>query len=318
MTKREIIERLYVLRSALSVISSRVDLIKENEDKVEKLQKEKETLPSCIASLKEELVKNKSYFKRSKRDFISSVGKLVFFILVVIFSLMCVEYAKSVINLELNFLEAYVLPILFGFLVIISIPDVIKKYKYYKKNKDDYDNMICRINEDQDYLKSLDLTIPYQIGKLHELERLSLPVVEYYYNAAKQLFEFTGFLHEQAWQYVDLLLYAFEVMQKDTMKEALEYVQMQVNHDELVRSINAASRRISTTIENSVAVLRSDMNNYYNQLSSQIADGMKGISKDIDNLNAEFKKGNVLMNKIETNSKTLMDDLKYVKVKYGI
>lgn len=312
MTKKEIIERLYVLRSILSVISLRVDEVKEKEAEIEEMKRIKSYLPTTIINEKEELAKKKRIFlKPNRKKFISSVIKLVLFILVVIFSLICVDYVKNVVNLDINFVQAYCVSILFGIIVIISIPGVIKNYRQYKKSKDDYENNISSIKYSQEYLKDLEFNLPYLETKLQETIVASRPVVDYYYNVAKQLYDYSGFLNERAWQYIDLLLYAFEVMQKDTMKEALEYVQMQVNHNELVRAIHAASIRISDTIESSVAVLRSDMNNYYNQLSNQIAGGFQVINNDIASLNNEFKEGKLLMKKINTNSKALMDDLDY-------
>ena len=320
MTKKEIIERLYVLRSILSVISLQVDEVKTKEVEIEEMQRKKESLPGWIDSGKQDLSRIESTFlKHSKRQFNFAVFKLLFFILVFILGFLCAEFFQGIAEIEVNFFQAYAISILFGFLVIITIPDVIKKYGIYKKNKDDCKNIISNIKYNQEYLKDLEFNLSYLEVKLQETIVTSRPVVEYFYNAAKQLFDYSGFLNERAWQYIDLLIYAFEVMQKDTMKEALEYVQMQVNHNELVRAIQAASIRISDTIERSVAVLRSDMNNYYNQLSKQIAGGFQVINNDIASLNNEFKEGKLLMKKINTSSQALMDDLDYAinKIKYS-
>ena len=136
MTKKEIIERLYVLRSILSVISLRVDEVKEKEAEIEEMKRIKSYLPTTIINEKEELAKKKRIFlKPNRKKFISSVIKLVLFILVVIFSLICVDYVKNVVNLDINFVQAYCVSILFGIIVIISIPGVIKNYRQYKQTR---------------------------------------------------------------------------------------------------------------------------------------------------------------------------------------
>ena len=74
MTKKEIIERLYVLRSILSVISLRVDEVKEKEAEIEEMKRIKSYLPTTIINEKEELAKKKRIFlKPNRKKFISSV-----------------------------------------------------------------------------------------------------------------------------------------------------------------------------------------------------------------------------------------------------
>ena len=86
-------------------------------------------------------------------------------------------------------------------------------------------------------------------------------------NAAVEAYPVIDF---RDWGNVDLLIYYFETGRADTVKEALQLVDRQLQTDQMVRAIEMASQELQRTIQDSVYRLGKTMVECFDRLSDQL------------------------------------------------
>lgn len=81
---------------------------------------------------------------------------------------------------------------------------------------------------------------------------------------------YESFLSPRDWKHIDLLIYYIDTGRADSIKEALQQVDMQMRMNTLVETISVASNAICTTIKTSINTLRQDLDRNFQALAFQL------------------------------------------------
>ena len=164
---------------------------------------------------------------------------------------------------------------------------------------------------------------------------ISLSLVKTVYDAL--IAEYSSLLDPRDWKNIDFIIFYYETGRVDTIKEALIHVDKQRQTDTIAKAIKQASVEISSTINTSMATLRSDLNSCFGALSTQLDKSMQiqlqalqqsnsaigALSSSVGELGGQLQSAltnlgneqaltNALLDKVATSSDTLVDDLNYV------
>ena len=340
-TRETIIEKLYVLRSILSLISIKYgiynniniqidekrrairaqEMVIYNQKKVIetresirsssilKLQEEKAKIPNYEKQIieKEKLLKKEKglggYFKKLSKGYNDAL-----------------MYKNQIEGLKKD-IESCEKSINYWINSINNDSEDLKKNRELLKKQYEV------VETHQETIRSLEL-------KLEEKRKVLLPACNAYYEAAIEIFHLSGFLDVRDWDYIDLMLFFLETRRGDSLKEALRYVDEEKRANRISASIAAASYRIASTISYNISQLRNDLNNNFNVLNTTINNAASQIASSVSNLNSSFKNnississqmseladqvktGNALKAKIESSSTSLMHDVNYIVNEY--
>ena len=164
---------------------------------------------------------------------------------------------------------------------------------------------------------------------------ISLSLVKTVYDAL--IAEYSPLLDPRDWKNIDFIIFYYETGRVDTIKEALIHVDKQRQTDTIAKAIKQASVEISSTINTSMAMLRSDLNSCFGALSTQLNQSMQiqlqalqqsnsaigalsgsvgelgdKLQATLGQLGNEQALTNALLDKVATSSDTLVNDLNYV------
>ena len=130
-------------------------------------------------------------------------------------------------------------------------------------------------------------------------------------------------LDTRDWQHIDLIIFCFETGRADNIKEALLWVDRQVQTDQIISAVNNASAQIQNTIQNGFQKLHTDMVKCFSVISNQldgIAYGINEISHGINEQNARVAEltkkvdlNNALLEKASLSSSELAKDVHYMR-----
>ncbi len=135
--------------------------------------------------------------------------------------------------------------------------------------------------------------------------------VEQFYNALQ--IEFSPVLDVRDWQYLDLVIYYFETRRADTVKEALQLVDREMQTQRLENLIIAATKQICNTLAIGFATLQNTMVTCFNALSAQIAQSTVEVSSQLSGLTSAVKMSNALKSKANVSSEQLMKDVLFIR-----
>lgn len=123
--------------------------------------------------------------------------------------------------------------------------------------------------------------------------------------------EYSSLLHERDWEYLDLVIFYLETGRADTMKEALQLVEREVQTQRIVDSVKQATYRIVDAIAQSAMVISTQLNYISRQLSNVlIMDNYPAImTQQNELLYDEQSLKNALLSKAQTGSDQLVKDL---------
>lgn len=123
--------------------------------------------------------------------------------------------------------------------------------------------------------------------------------------------EYSSLLHERDWEYLDLVIFYLETGRADTMKEALQLVEREVQTQRIVDSVKQATYRIVDAIAQSAMVIGAQLNYISRQLSNVlIMDNYPAImTQQNELLYDEQSLKNALLSKAQTGSDQLVKDL---------
>lgn len=155
--------------------------------------------------------------------------------------------------------------------------------------------------------------------------------------------QYKSVLDIRDWKYLDLIIFYFETGRADTLKEALQQVDRQVQTNEIIKAVKSASASICKTIESSMSSLEDTIAIGFNNLSNQLAlqheeqmgvlkqinsniqsnsKYLADISAKIDTTNKYIEKinttqelSNALLTKINVDSTKIWDDVDYMLYK---
>lgn len=134
---------------------------------------------------------------------------------------------------------------------------------------------------------------------------------------------FSSLLDERDWKNIDLVIFYFETGRADTLKEALQQVDREMQTDRIVGAIKSAGTLISQTIRGGLSALHADMVKCFSLLSAQIDEANKRQYAAIGNLSEQLKGLSAQVEKIDFSrslavkasvpSQQLVQDLHYMR-----
>lgn len=334
--KKEELGKLYALRAGLSVISQKNDDYNKsgndynrcqnylnnnfefkNENQVENsynktitnLEKNKNRAHSKVESLFRELRTAKADFRKVKAKS----------------TIICII---GIILIALNGL---------GIILIVhgvdKYKDGKKEYNSVKKEYEDcvknrnltnasYEKGIAQAvqkknynyNELSQYKKAEEEMLPYlddlksqQVGIIKETTAIQKALIK----------EYSPMLDIRDWENLDLVIYYYETRRADSIKEALQLVDVERRNNELINSIQCASNEICRTIRSSVQVLGEVLVAGFNSLSAQLEaqrvqtmGALQQINQSISGVLTQQTLNNALLAKANVSSKQMVEQMK--------
>lgn len=158
-----------------------------------------------------------------------------------------------------------------------------------------------------------------KLEKYNDVVTVSVPASQTLYGALVN--EFNTTLDSRDWKHIDLIIFYYETGRADTLKEALQQVDRQVQTDTIVKEIKNAARNISETIKGSINSLKSQMVTCFDKLSVQldtqhretmrkltnIEVGIGELNEGVRDLNNSIKEGNAIADQIANNMNRIAD-----------
>ena len=331
--KRDILTQLYSLRTGLSSISINVDRIRAIQEKRnEELNKIIDGVGCGITSndLKDridyinsgeieiDLKNGMAQLKRQKKkNRIHMVLAIIFCIFSVCLAVIfCGKFAlncRTIILLSNASAEPivasqfWILPVtLIGFgLIILSITSIssIKKEG-----------------------REISKTLLYETNLLIDLPNIRQAITKQYKsniainNLQAQCLELYNFLKQQFyilidlrdWKHLDLVIFYFESGRADSIKEALQLVDREIQTERIIKSIEQATAQICKAIENATEKICKTVtkcfNDLYDQLDRQHSEQMAQLRLLTNAVNV----GNALQTKADVSSQQLVADMDYI------
>ena len=213
----------------------------------------------------------------------------------------------------------------------------VSEMKAYKADQEFLKNMTAKSREtESEYRKNLRTyeehlgkhtnelnkeVVEYRskLEKYNDVVAVSVPASQTLYSALVE--EFNTTLDSRDWKHIDLIIFYYETGRADTLKEALQQVDRQVQTDTIVKEIKNASRNISETIRNSIGSLKAQMVTCFDKLSVQldtqhrqtmskltnIEIGIGKLNEGVRDLNNSIKEGNAIADQIASNMNRIAD-----------
>lgn len=103
-----------------------------------------------------------------------------------------------------------------------------------------------------------------------------------FYNALKE--QFNWLLDERDWQYLDLIIYQIETRRADSVKEALQLVDRELQTERIQRSLGEATQAICHTLARGFSQLQSTINVCCERICSRL----DNISNQLDYMSAQM------------------------------
>ena len=129
-----------------------------------------------------------------------------------------------------------------------------------------------------------------------------------YYSAL--LREFSPVLDVRDWQYIDFVIFYFETRRAETVKEALQLVDREMQTQRIEQLIIAATNQICNTLAIGFTMLQDTMINCCKLLSDQIARSTDAVSSKLSGLTDAVNMSNALKSKANVNGESLMKEVR--------
>lgn len=131
------------------------------------------------------------------------------------------------------------------------------------------------------------------------------------YAALRQAFSF--FLDERDWAHIDLLIFELETRRADSLKEALQLVDRELQTQRLENLICNATRAIVGTLRSGFSMLQQSLTAVYNGLSEQLS----GISGQLSGISSQIASSQAmnaaLLSKANVTSEKMVNELKGIR-----
>ena len=348
------VDKLYGLRAGLSLISVKKDVAEEDLDEIEgeiKSEKyrldeiEEKILPPLAETL--EKVRNKDKFEKQKDEAKKNVkGALIklilYWALMIIVGTVAVVsdlifigifFYSCAINNRYNppetltivcfFVGIALSPLTYLLVYLYKKIDFYGEYCSYYSVRDSAIRTLAEIEKNKgiektfnrETQKTIDLKQSIEIledKRIKKEEGYSIFANEAY-DALKT--EYSTVIDVRDWENLDLIIYYFETGRAETMKEALQLVDRQVQTNEIVTAIELASRRICLTIQEGMSKINNTIISATMLLSSQI----NSVTNQLSSINANLTitanaMKQALTSKADVSSKQLMDDVHQMRL----
>ena len=111
--------------------------------------------------------------------------------------------------------------------------------------------------------------------------------------------QYSTMLRPEDWKYIDLILYYFNSGRADTLKEALQLVDRQVQTNQILNSIQEMSNQLGKVLVSGINYLKDSMDVNYQRLSASITENMNAINTNNKLLIEQKDLQKAMMNKID-------------------
>lgn len=324
--KKNTVEKLYGLRAGLSVISK----FSDEEEKIE--------LPYVRKVEKEEEISRKEYelnFKKGERDNLKrsvnceikpplksgdSLKSLILMISVAAVLIVLISvgiFSSNYIVKSITLSVAFLVMLLGGtWSIICFVSDYKDDKKRYEKECNWKIEQIAKLKELEREIPNLTLLIPQIKSDAEEGRRMIKYYRKDYSEKSRFVFEaleqtYVQLLDPRDWQHLDLIIFYMETGRAETMKEALQLVDRQIQTDSIVEAIERASKQICSTIQrgmerinNTIVASAQTLSAQINAVSNQLTD----LSITADEMQYALK------DKANISSKQLMDDVHQMRI----
>lgn len=125
--------------------------------------------------------------------------------------------------------------------------------------------------------------------------------------------EFSDTLDVRDWKHLDLVIFYMETRRADSVKEALQLVDREMQTQRIEQTIIAATNQICNTLAVGFTMLQNTMESCFNSLSAQIAQSSAVVSSQLSGLTSAVNMNNALQAKANVTSEQLMNDLYYIR-----
>lgn len=120
---------------------------------------------------------------------------------------------------------------------------------------------------------------------------------------------FSILIDERDWQYLDLVIFYLETGRADTMKEALQLVEREVQTQRIIDKIEEATQRICSAIADAARRISGQLS----IISAQLAVATSLQVAQNEHIIRDIEINNALLSKANTNSQKLMKDVAQIK-----
>lgn len=352
--KEEILSQLYCIKAGLSVISIEADKMSAMETEIQEATTACERNSQELTFAKNTLAEDRKIFAKNTGVEIWRYTKILLKVLVVlggivgavVFGIMAFSGLKDGLDIKAMvedqgkmadaMLSLIYIPL--AMLCVIAIPVGLKILSKIRVNGSGYRatqstqsarELRQRIKECEDVIPTLNERKANALAVYGKNKGACIALANDTYRFLVN--NYTDYIHENDFQYVDLLIYYYETGRVDTLKEALNKVDDEVRFGILIKTIERESSRICDTIERSVSLLSYKLDSHFEKIGKQLdlqhrqtQTALDRISKGISESNARAQDlsngqavSNSLLQKINTNSTKLAEDasrmLRYVK-----
>lgn len=197
-----------------------------------------------------------------------------------------------------------------------NIDEVLEKYSSFVDSADDYikkntntknkvDDIMSKTLESLNALKDkTNMIIQYQL-EMQNYERKKTKLI---YDKLCELN--LDFIHYKDFDKLDYIYYYIETNRADNIKDALNLVDNQLRHEELVGVLNEAITTICNTISRSASIICDVICEYGTKLCMEINDGVKLLREDNEQILRELSENNINISAVNDNLDTIVDNQK--------
>ena len=328
MDKQEEIGRMYALRAGLSVISQQCDTYEQNKAifgenkhnlavkfKFKSKEQVEEEYQKQVASAKAREQNAQSELRAAEQRYNEAKKKknlylglgIMFFVLMVtawvgiVIFITTSESRQDCKNKENRYNEC--------------IRDVERAKAESKKMiaqaEEDRERNYLEVEEYQKTLRNFNELSIVKTNQQNAIVRES----KTFENALK--LEYSDLLDVRDWENLDLIIYLYETGRADSVKEALQLVDVERRNNQLVNAIEQASVQICNTMQNSIRALGKVLVAGFNSLSAQLEaqrvqtmGALQQISENISGVLTQQTLSNALLAKANVSSKEMVEQMK--------
>lgn len=164
----------------------------------------------------------------------------------------------------------------------------------------EYKNVLSLAQEAPDKIKRIRRNAKQTIDPIQQNAE------QFYYGLRE---EFGNLLDERDWGNVDLIIYCLETGRADSMKEALLWVDKELQTQRIVDTIRQASAQICSTIGRAFAALQSTVTQCFSSLSAQLSVQNAQLARLTQSVNLN----NALQEKANVASAQLASDVRQIR-----
>lgn len=320
----ETIDQLYGLRAGLSVISQ----LSDEEEKVElpevrKVEKGEEVdrIECRLEDKKWERDKLKEKVEKEIKPPLKQIDKMKLILMLVslvgaVALILIGVFSKGEVVTGLSIMFGVLIFWVMVYLVVLIVIEYMEDKRSYKERKKARPAQIAYLKELEKEVSNLSFSIPKIKSDAEEGRRMIKYYRKDYSDKSRFVFEaleqtYAKLLDTRDWQHLDLIIFYMETGRAETMKEALQLVDRQIQTDNIIEAIEKASKQICSTIQRGMERINNTIVASAQILSAQI----NAVSNQLADLSITAGEMQyALKDKADVSSKQLMEDVHQMRL----